>query len=99
VEIYLHSSSTPSWCGAQLKHRDNFTFHLLLFQEPRYKIQRNAGAQTWSFMSNDDLNERLARQTYSRYSEGKEITRHITSDFLLLVEIIERTPWRKIFLG
>jgi hypothetical protein len=26
VELYLHSPSTPSWRGAQLKHRDNFTF-------------------------------------------------------------------------
>jgi hypothetical protein len=26
VESYLHSPSTPSWRGAQLKHRDNFTF-------------------------------------------------------------------------
>jgi hypothetical protein len=26
VEQYLHSPNMPSWCGAQLKHRDNFTF-------------------------------------------------------------------------
>jgi hypothetical protein len=26
VELYLHSPSTPWCCGAQLKHRDNFTF-------------------------------------------------------------------------
>jgi hypothetical protein len=26
VELYLHSRNTPSWRGAQLKHRDNFTF-------------------------------------------------------------------------
>jgi hypothetical protein len=27
VQLYLHSSNTPTWCGAQLKkkHRDNFT--------------------------------------------------------------------------
>jgi hypothetical protein len=25
VELYLHFPSTPSWYGAQLKHRDNFT--------------------------------------------------------------------------
>jgi hypothetical protein len=29
VELYLHSPSTPSWLGAQLKHRDNFTFYRL----------------------------------------------------------------------
>jgi len=27
VELYLHSPNTPSWCGAQLKHRNNFTFY------------------------------------------------------------------------
>jgi hypothetical protein len=26
VELYLHSSNTPPWRGAQFKHRDNFTF-------------------------------------------------------------------------
>jgi hypothetical protein len=26
VEIYLHSHNTSSWRGAQLNHRDNFTF-------------------------------------------------------------------------
>jgi hypothetical protein len=26
VELCLHSPNTPSWRGAQLKHRDNFTF-------------------------------------------------------------------------
>jgi hypothetical protein len=26
VELYIHSPNTPSWRGAQLKHRDNFTF-------------------------------------------------------------------------
>jgi hypothetical protein len=29
VELYIHSPNTPSWHGAQLKHRDNFTFTLL----------------------------------------------------------------------
>jgi len=24
VELYLHSLNTPSWCGAQVKHRTNF---------------------------------------------------------------------------
>jgi hypothetical protein len=28
VELYLHSRNTPSRRGAQLKHRDNFTFYL-----------------------------------------------------------------------
>jgi hypothetical protein len=26
VELYIHSPNTPSWRGAQLKHRDNFIF-------------------------------------------------------------------------
>jgi hypothetical protein len=26
VKLYLHSPNTPSWPGAQLKLRDNFTF-------------------------------------------------------------------------
>jgi hypothetical protein len=30
VELYLHSPNTPSWRGAQLKHRGNFTFTFTL---------------------------------------------------------------------
>jgi hypothetical protein len=30
VPMYLHSPNTPSWRGAQLKHRDNFTFTFYL---------------------------------------------------------------------
>jgi len=28
IDLYLHSTGTPSWRGAQLKHRDNFGFTL-----------------------------------------------------------------------
>jgi hypothetical protein len=28
VELYLHYPNMPPWRGAQLKHRDNFTFTL-----------------------------------------------------------------------
>jgi hypothetical protein len=28
VELYLHTPNTPSWRGAQLKHKDNFTLPL-----------------------------------------------------------------------
>jgi hypothetical protein len=31
VELYLHSTNTLSWRGAQLKHRDNFTFTVTNF--------------------------------------------------------------------
>jgi hypothetical protein len=27
MELYLLSLNTPAWRGAQLKHRDNFTFY------------------------------------------------------------------------
>jgi competence protein ComGC len=30
VELYLHSPNTPSWSGAQLKHRENFTFIIVV---------------------------------------------------------------------
>jgi hypothetical protein len=30
VELYLHSPNTPSWRGARLKHRGNFTFIIII---------------------------------------------------------------------
>jgi hypothetical protein len=32
VELYLHSPNMPSWRGARLKHRDNFTFTFISTQ-------------------------------------------------------------------
>jgi hypothetical protein len=31
----------PSWCGAQLKHRDNFTFYLYLTMKNKYYMLEN----------------------------------------------------------
>jgi hypothetical protein len=31
MELYIHSPNTPSWRGAQLKHRVNFTFTITVF--------------------------------------------------------------------
>jgi hypothetical protein len=39
VELYLHSLNTPSWRGAQLKHRDSFTFcSILILRGPFAKF-------------------------------------------------------------
>jgi tryptophan synthase alpha subunit len=38
VELYIHSPTTPSWRGAQLKHRDNFTFYLTVYGVTTQKI-------------------------------------------------------------
>jgi hypothetical protein len=38
VELYLHSPNTPSWRGAQLKHRDNFTFGMVNVSENNAKL-------------------------------------------------------------
>jgi len=35
VELYLHFPYTPSWGGAQLKHRDNFAYFTYLYKELR----------------------------------------------------------------
>jgi len=33
VDLYLHSPNTSPQCGAQLKHRDSFTFTILCLRE------------------------------------------------------------------
>jgi hypothetical protein len=40
VKLYLHSPNTLPWHGAQLKHRDNFTF---------YRVQTGSGAHRASY--------------------------------------------------
>jgi hypothetical protein len=39
VELCLHCPNTPSWCGAQLKHRDNFTFTFYLLLKCRFYLR------------------------------------------------------------
>jgi hypothetical protein len=41
VELYLHSSNTLSWRGAQLKHRDKFTFTPIRFHGVVLKKHRD----------------------------------------------------------
>jgi hypothetical protein len=59
VELYLYSPNTPSWRGAQLKHRDNFTFYLISLEGSRITMTPRAYTVnfvcikhlTWSFCS------------------------------------------------
>jgi hypothetical protein len=50
VELYLHSTNTPSWRGALLTHRDNFTFtfYLLPFTWSKDKGTTNFHPSTGS---------------------------------------------------
>jgi hypothetical protein len=40
VEVYFHSPNTPSWCGTQGEHRDDFTF-TFYFRYEIFKIRHN----------------------------------------------------------
>jgi hypothetical protein len=40
VELYLHSLNTPSWHGAQLKHRDTFTINRRKKSTPSERVVR-----------------------------------------------------------
>jgi len=58
VALYLHSPTTASWRGAQLKHRDNFTFTFKGEKRVLYTVScvrnrnhpsqgRHGGRETW----------------------------------------------------
>jgi len=40
VELYLHSTNMPSWRGAQLQHRDNFTFFMFYYSIALFHLQK-----------------------------------------------------------
>jgi hypothetical protein len=79
VELYLNSSNTPSWRGAQFKHRDNFTLHLMeasgQLHAPaalppgkslRYPLDRSLGGpQGWYERSGEVKNPCLCRESNS----------------------------------
>jgi hypothetical protein len=54
VELYLHSANTPSWRGAQLKHRDNFTFTFTSWEDSR------KSKKEWNDNLKMDLSESLS---------------------------------------
>jgi hypothetical protein len=55
VELYLHSPNTPPWCGAQLKHRDNFTFTFYSYSCARLQSSRRWGGGVWNWSSTHSL--------------------------------------------
>jgi hypothetical protein len=64
VELYLHSPNTPSWRGAQLKHRDNFTlpftFTFYVLTDVRSVVDINVRPFTIEFFCiNSDRKETL----------------------------------------
>jgi hypothetical protein len=57
VELYLHSPYTSSWHGAQLKHRDNFTFTFIsTFINVFYKLPEGKSPEE-SNMENEEVRE------------------------------------------
>jgi hypothetical protein len=46
MELYLHSLNTPPWSGAQLKHRDNFTFTFYELPSSGLTVSTPCDAQT-----------------------------------------------------
>jgi hypothetical protein len=50
VELYLHSPNTPSWRGAQLKHRDNFTSKLSLCLTKHHTMKAYSGLHILTFL-------------------------------------------------
>jgi hypothetical protein len=59
VKLYLHSPSTPSRRGAQLKHRDNFTFYL-------YLMETGWGSVDWQ------ISEKYRQFTMTSHFESSE---------------------------
>jgi hypothetical protein len=51
MELYFHSTNTPSWFGAQLKHRDKFTFALPLPLPAYYEAVTK---QEWKIIKHDN---------------------------------------------
>jgi hypothetical protein len=60
VELYRHSPNTPSWGGAQLKHRDNFTF---IYMEDKRDVTE-APVSTVGIQPNAPFHEFKQRQKH-----------------------------------
>jgi hypothetical protein len=79
MELYLHSPNSPSWRGAQLKHRDNFTFYLL--EEAKMHLQKH---DLLSFISSSVFRTSLRRTIKRRC----RVTANLESGRLQMQEAI-----------
>jgi hypothetical protein len=52
VELYLHSSNTPLWRGAQLKDRDNFIFTFNIKMDLR---ETSCEDERWKKVAQNDI--------------------------------------------
>jgi hypothetical protein len=66
VKLYLNSPNTPSWRGAQLKHRNNFTFTLDNDQLTRVSLRVSETLQwTWLIVRNVTVDVAKCPKRYS----------------------------------
>jgi hypothetical protein len=75
AELYLHFPNTPSWRGAQLKHRDNFTFmQYCIFIDISFVSEMNIYRGQWSV--------KIAMNTFGRCNTSPfslKILTHLTN--------------------
>jgi hypothetical protein len=67
VELYLHSPNKPSWRGAQLKYRDNFTFTFTLPQAVGEGCMIWACSKVCLFLCVDYCKELLSTAISTKY--------------------------------
>jgi hypothetical protein len=60
VELYFHSPNTPPWRGAQLKHKDNFTF---TFYDPMILHSVLQNLSSWYTSLNNQTNNQRNRKS------------------------------------
>jgi hypothetical protein len=86
LALYLHSPNTPSWRGALLKHRDNFTF---TFSNAFFTYLVRVLIHVLSIPNE--------AQCLSQYAESMDYTFFYSSEIYTTKYRAQREGWRGLF--
>jgi hypothetical protein len=93
MELYLHSHNTPSWRGAQLKHRDSFILSVIILIRTAWRLKNwhpRLAPWVWRLLSQENVNNLVSclRQLVSEIS--------LSVRKMILVGQCMETHWRGI---
>jgi hypothetical protein len=93
VELYLQSPNTPSWRGAQLKHRNNFTLYYYVLHDQVCQCQNSFATDCQSVSQSVSQAVRPAFLAGNPDGTHNQIMAVVKTFAVLLV--VGRSPWRE----
>jgi hypothetical protein len=104
VQLYLYSPTTPSWRGAQLKHRDNFTFTFAFTLQSHHlpggtgkDYQTPQSEEAVSVMRSEHRTSRIWNRNTNRYTVSQSSLSVVKTFYVHLFRCVYKKVWAELF--